>query len=352
MSDSPTFAETTWLQGAILSAFLYGIVVVFFAMCWRSLWPRIRSHNSGYKKCRLFLCCVVFLFVMATILAVSDAYETQKAFIENRLFPGGPSAFAQTSFSLEFGIGFLLTDWCALILMIWRCMVVYRDTRLYPVVCVLGGLLLVGTVVVGLLWIVIVTRPQRNIGWMSLEFLFPYLCIVLATTIFVSLLTVLRLLYHRHKISRILGTGHGEIYASFAAIVVESAAVYSIFSFIYLIPFAIHNPLADALSQMLGQAQVIASLLIIFRVSEGKGWTRRAPSTDSTMASSIRMRPMPNLTTQPPPTSAAQSHLNVEITLDPETTRDESIGLQKSRYLKEYPEEYPKTDSAPVDSAV
>jgi hypothetical protein len=91
---------------------------------------------------------------------------------------------------------------------------------------------------------------------MSLEFLFPYLCLSFATTIFISLLTVLRLLFHHRRVSRIPGTGHGAIYASFAVIIVESAAIYSICSLLYVIPFALHNPLANAFTLILGQAQV------------------------------------------------------------------------------------------------
>lgn len=91
---------------------------------------------------------------------------------------------------------------------------------------------------------------------MSFNFLFPYLSIDLAINIFISLLTVIRLLYHRHRISRIFGSGHGIIYASVSAIIVESASVYSICSFLYLIPYGLNNPIAYAFMQILGEAQV------------------------------------------------------------------------------------------------
>jgi len=91
---------------------------------------------------------------------------------------------------------------------------------------------------------------------MSFSFLFPYLCVDLAINIFISLLTVLRLLLHRRRISNVLGPGHGAIYVSVAAIIVESASVYSICSLLYLIPYALNSPISYAFMQILGEAQV------------------------------------------------------------------------------------------------
>lgn len=95
---------------------------------------------------------------------------------------------------------------------------------------------------------------------MSFSFLFPYISVSLAINILICILTVLRLLYHRACISKALGPAYGFLYASFAAMIVESAAVYSICSLLYLVPYAINSPLADAFMQILGEAQVTCSL--------------------------------------------------------------------------------------------
>lgn len=91
-------------------------------------------------------------------------------------------------------------------------------------------------------------------------FLCPFLSVDLIINIFISLLTVTRLLYSRHRISKVLGPDHGAIYASFAAILVESASVYSICSLLYLIPYAFKSPVSYAFMQMLGEAQVSARI--------------------------------------------------------------------------------------------
>lgn len=102
---------------------------------------------------------------------------------------------------------------------------------------------------------------------MSFSFLFPYLSVSLAINILICILTVLRLLYHRACISKVLGPGYGVLYASFAAMIVESAAVYAICSLLYLIPYATNSPLANAFLQILGEAQVTCSLVQSFVTS-------------------------------------------------------------------------------------
>jgi len=54
--------------------------------------------------------------------------------------------------------------------------------------------------------------------------------------------------------------------------IVESAAVYTAFSLLFLVPFAVNDPISYTFLQVLGEAQLIAPLLIIYREAQGKGW--------------------------------------------------------------------------------
>lgn len=330
-SNAQIYAEGAWLQGAIVTGVLYGVVIVLAAMCWRSLWPRAQFHGTGYKKNRFLLGYVAFLFVVGTIYVAFNAQITQLGFIDNRLYPGGPSAYEEATSSAPLNTAFVASDWCADLLMIWRCTVVYKDSGVYYVILGLGFLLFLGTLITGTLWLVIVSTPAQSVsGWMSFSLLFPYLCFSLAINIFISLLTVMRLLYHRHRISKVLGLGHGALYASFASIIIESAAIYSTCSLLYLIPYTLNSPISYAFMQILGEAQVIAPLLIIYRIAVGKAWTNR--STTLMDDNSIPLR-QPNLPKPPPPAAP----LNVEISFHQETTRDESIRAPK--YPMEYTED-------------
>ncbi|OJA17259.1 hypothetical protein AZE42_03037 [Rhizopogon vesiculosus] len=351
--DEPTvqiFAEGAWLQGAMITAILYGVVIVLSIMCWRTLWPRIqRSRDIGYRKNLFFFCYVTSLFMIGTVYVVFNSQMTQLGFINNRFYPGGPSAYEEATSSAPINTAFVLSSWCADLLMIWRCVVVYRDTRGHFIVIILGCVMFVATVVTGTLWLVIVSRPeQATSGWMSFSFLFPYLSVDLAINIFISLLTVMRLLFHRRRISTVLSPAHGVIYASFAAIIVESASIYSICSLLYLIPYALNSTIAYAFMQILGEAQIIAPLLIIYRVAEGKGWTTHSAPVNSATSDTIRMRRMTY-----PHSSSTSTHptpLNVEISFHTETTRDDSIKMPKSPY-PEYITDH-STDKAGTDIPV
>ncbi|KAF8558655.1 hypothetical protein OG21DRAFT_1404750 [Imleria badia] len=316
------YEEGTWLYGAIVTAILYGVVVVLYVMCARSLWGRIRSREGGRRKNWFFFIYVNFIFALSTLYVASNSQITQLGFINHRDYPGGPSAYEINTSSIPLNVAFVVSNWCADALMIWRCIVVYRDSKFHILCfCVCRPAIVtlcVGSAVTGSLWVIIVSQPaQSAIGWMSFSFLFPYLSVSLAINIVICILTVLRLLHHRASISKVLGPGYGLLYASFAAMIVESAAVYSICSLLYLIPYAINSPLANAFMQILGEAQVIAPLLIIYRVSEGKAWskdiaTRLAPS------SSLAMRRLSTQTTSPHSPRSSQPParlLNVQVAL-------------------------------------
>ena len=76
----------------------------------------------------------------------------------------------------------------------------------------------------------------------------------LSLNILVTIMIVARLLVYRAKTNRALGRNHGSQYTSLAAMLVESAALYSSFSLLFLIPFAIASPTSDAVSQLFIQS--------------------------------------------------------------------------------------------------
>ena len=67
---------------------------------------------------------------------------------------------------------------------------------------------------------------------------------------------VTRLLYMRYKITRALGARHGETYANIASMILESAALYGIVSFIFLVLYTIKNTAALLFIPLLIQVQV------------------------------------------------------------------------------------------------
>jgi hypothetical protein len=91
---------------------------------------------------------------------------------------------------------------------------------------------------------------------LTVNWTIPYFSLSLALNILVTIAIVARLLLYRHRITRALGPAHGSQYAGIATMIIESAAIYSSFSLLFLIPFALNNPISAIFLQALGNVQV------------------------------------------------------------------------------------------------
>jgi hypothetical protein len=119
-----------------------------------------------------------------------------------------------------------------------------------------------------------VTSNSPYFSSTNVNYTVPYLSLSLALNIIITLVIVLRLLTYRHRISKVLGSSYGTQYTSIAAMIVESAALYSAFSVVFLTLFLLNNPISATFLQSFTQVQIIAMLLIVFRVAQGKGWSQ------------------------------------------------------------------------------
>jgi hypothetical protein len=81
----------------------------------------------------------------------------------------------------------------------------------------------------------------------------------LALNVILTILIVGRLMLFRYRIRKMMCSNvNGSQYISVAAMLVESAAMYSSFSIAFLVPFGLNSPLAELFLQALGQVQVSA----------------------------------------------------------------------------------------------
>ena len=97
------------------------------------------------------------------------------------------------------------------------------------------------------------TNPYVTNG---INFTLPYLSLSLALNIILTIAIVLRLLTFRYRIVSALGPKYGTQYTSIAAMIIESAALYSAVSITFLVLFGIGNPVSQVFIQSLNQFQV------------------------------------------------------------------------------------------------
>jgi len=297
------FAEKAWLQGALLAAVAYGVELTLFAMSFYHLLKRQFSRSTSRKKVDLFfLAYITIMFILSTLFYASNAQFTQLAFIDNRNFPGGPNTYEQVMFSIpvdELGnVCAIMTTWLCDALLVWRCQVIFAGSR-FPIwtIMMFPYLLFLGSFVMGILFLLQVSSTSP---WTpgTVNWTIPFLALSLSLNIIITTAIVIRVLLHRRRLRGVLGSNHGQHYISVAAMIVESASIFSVFSLLFIIPFGLNNSLNQIFFQPLSVVQIIAMLLIIFRVAQGKGWTSDVTNQISTAnGPSIRFASAPSSTT-------------------------------------------------------
>jgi len=276
-TPSQILSENTWLQGALLSNTFYGIELTLSAICFKLLVRRINRQNYRCSCCLLAFVTVIFL--LGTIFMAGNSEFTQLSFIEDRNFPGGPGAFEVAMFAIPAGevgmAAMVVGNWLMDLLLVWRCMVIYTGFRSVStwIVMLLPCLLFLASVALGILFL-LETANSSPFGPVS--FSIAYFSTTLALNIIVTIFIVARLLTCRWRFARTLGAEHVSYYSNLAAILVESASLYSVFLLPFVVTLVLEHPIAQILVQTVGQVQTVSSLLIIFRVATGRGWAEGA----------------------------------------------------------------------------
>jgi hypothetical protein len=78
-----------------LTSGLSGVHAVVAAMCFYNL--RRETSSSGLRK-TLTLACIFILFVMGTLNLTGNTAISTEMFVNNRMFPGGPSAYLTANY--------------------------------------------------------------------------------------------------------------------------------------------------------------------------------------------------------------------------------------------------------------
>lgn len=103
-------AEEAWLQGAMVAKIFYGVLLALSCQCFFLLLEQ--TNRSTYKRKFPFLVIVFTIFMFGTFHTGYDMKDSQLRFIENRNFPGGPSAFEGHSKHDTLGnIAYVLMQW-------------------------------------------------------------------------------------------------------------------------------------------------------------------------------------------------------------------------------------------------
>ncbi|KAI0696730.1 hypothetical protein BC835DRAFT_1414123 [Cytidiella melzeri] len=264
-TSAKILTEKVFLQGALLSGVAYGTDLSLFMMTVWLPWKR-RSGTSLVRR-YAYITYLVVSFIIGTLSFASSAQFTQLAFIDNCNIEGGSGVYEETMFSIP--VDELRN--------VWRFYAIFNNLRVPRFVVALPSAPLAG----------FIRRWPAIPTWT-----FPFFALSLSLNILLTICIALRLLIFRKHVVSVLGDSHGFQYTSIAAMVVESAAMFSIFSVLFLVPFTLNHPLNEVFFQAPSGVQIVETLLIMFRVAQGKSLDS---NTIQQRVSTVRFATMQNV---------------------------------------------------------
>ncbi|KAJ2917551.1 hypothetical protein MD484_g2883, partial [Candolleomyces efflorescens] len=289
--DVDLYMERSNLIGLVIAGVIYGILFTIFVQCVLSL----RSSSAHKKKqAMIFTVYSCIIFILATFGFAGNTKFVQMTYIDYRNFPGGPNDFTfafYTEFCNVFSIGsYVIMNWFADGLMLYRFSVIY-DRK--PLLMIFPTMMYLAIVGLSLGMLTYTLKPEEGFfGPTTIKIGTAYWSLSIGMNIIITSAIAGRLLKMRAQVRKLLGPNHASPYTSVVSMLVESAAIYTGWAIMFLVPFAREDTFQNFVLPSLGQVQGIAPLLIIFRVAQGKAWTSStATSTLTTKGTSSMQKP-------------------------------------------------------------
>ncbi|TFK42130.1 hypothetical protein BDQ12DRAFT_732849 [Crucibulum laeve] len=271
------FLERTFVAGDFISGLGYGIQLVLYVSCATFLWKQRKSRG---RQSIFLLAYMSLLLLIETLFSAVQARTVQDIYIDNRNYPGGPWAYFLATQYLPINVMFYATlfvlTFLADLLVLWRCWVIWTASgRLIAyVVVAFPALMLLASFTMGTLWTLQSSQPGLSLySALPMAYGTSYYIISLSVNMILTILITVRLLMYRRRILRTLPEEHSRHYVSLATIMIESAALYSVFALIFIITYAVNNPINQIFLASASSAQQISGYLIIYRLAEGRAWS-------------------------------------------------------------------------------
>ncbi|KAG8215369.1 hypothetical protein J3R82DRAFT_8966 [Butyriboletus roseoflavus] len=275
-SQSTIIQEETWLQGAFLSSLFFGVETTLSTLTFLAILRRRTPRRSRMDIILLVYVTVLFLIVTASQALLLE--WIQMGFITQRNYPGGPSAFFNNAYSIPSSLAetilAAIANWMMESLLVWRCRVVCgTGERLWWLGVAVPLLLLITVFGASNAELMVssstLTVPPPGMPVTSSLYIYnglhgvPPTIYALAYSISSLALNLTatgfiagRLLVYRHRVVSQLGREHGKLYVGIAAVVVESAAIYTGFLLIVIVAYALASPATNLLQQVVWHVQV------------------------------------------------------------------------------------------------
>ncbi|THU95102.1 hypothetical protein K435DRAFT_667113 [Dendrothele bispora CBS 962.96] len=247
-------SERAVFNGVVLANVAYG--PFSFAFFFSKYAPTYTHRKTGTVQ--WWACIyVAVMSILATVAIVTQNVFNQWCFINFRGYPGGPYAFNVDFYGTPLNVAsfaaYTVMSWITDGLVIHRFFIIYDRKWVFLILPVLTWL---GGVASGILLLVSVALSDSSFyARQSVNFGTAFWSISMGLNIILTCFIVGRLLYTRYHVKATMGHRYSVKYTSIASMLIESAALYSIWALVFLILYARGSRFQDILFPPLGQIQ-------------------------------------------------------------------------------------------------
>ncbi|KAF7330354.1 hypothetical protein MVEN_02473700 [Mycena venus] len=275
MGDQVFPLERSWYIGLVMFAILYGIELCMCFMSFYFLWTSPKNEKSRY----FYIAYSGVLLVLITIALASNEFFGQMMWIEHRDFPGGPVAYFTANIAAWYNTFGTAADVTANVLgdglMLYRCYVFWSSASIW--VIAFPALLFLASTAMGIAATIQSGLPGNNffVDASVINLTTPWLSLTIAFNIITTTMIVLRLFLVSRSMRAVLAKDRAEVYTGVIAILVESAAPFSLLGIGYLITYVRGDPEALWFANVWGSFVALSPQAIILRVSMGAAWSKQ-----------------------------------------------------------------------------
>ncbi|KAF9256980.1 hypothetical protein L218DRAFT_807646, partial [Marasmius fiardii PR-910] len=230
---------------------------------------------------------ISFMFILGTIYIAANTRTIELGYVWNRNYPGGPAAYNLHIYSEAITIvglvAFFGSNWMSDALLLWRLYTIYGNSRYRLLVVMVPCMFFLCSFAMSIVTMIESTRKSSSF-WNAnaLNFAYAYYSLTVSFTIITTGLMIFRLVKYRRRFMKYIGDEYVDRYTSVGAILVESSALYTVWSIIFLGLYIVNHPVQFVFLGSLAEVQIISPLLIMLRVYQGKAWDS---STEATLTS-------------------------------------------------------------------
>ncbi|KAF9444766.1 hypothetical protein P691DRAFT_635204, partial [Macrolepiota fuliginosa MF-IS2] len=266
-----------FISSTTVNGVLYGIALSLYALSVRLFYPQLKDPHQR-RHIRFMFAYASVVMICGVIFLALNTREIQLAYIDHNKFFGEAYEYEVTDQhtlpgGITMGTFSIIIDVLTLGIQIWRLWVIYGTTRYAIAVIILPLLLFFCFTGKSIMRSALGSDNIREIFAIDVTAIVSQLTIeILVTALIIGRLLVVR----KHHINIMGASETSKQYMGIVAMLIESYALESAWTLAALISgFLVSSTVGTFFIDCDSFIEIIAYLLVIYRVSSGRGWNRQ-----------------------------------------------------------------------------